>query len=44
MQGFVDETVAPGAKLYTDDTNAYEGTDREREAVKHSVVEYVRYL
>ncbi|MYA17289.1 MAG: IS1595 family transposase [Gammaproteobacteria bacterium] len=44
LQGFVDDHAAPDAKLYTDDTSAYRGTDRERETVKHSSQEYVRYL
>ena len=44
LGGFVDDHVAPDAKLYTDDTSAYKGTDRDRETVKHSAQEYVRYL
>ncbi|MCZ0935998.1 MAG: IS1595 family transposase [Gemmatimonadetes bacterium] len=44
LGGFVDDHVAPDAKLYTDDTSAYKGTDRDRETVKHSAAEYVRYL
>ena len=44
LGGFVDEHASPDAKLYTDDTSAYKGTDRQRETVKHSAKEYVRYL
>ena len=44
LGGFVDEHASPDAKLYTDDASAYRGTDRERETVKHSAAEYVRYL
>ena len=44
LQGFVDDHVAPGAKLYTDDATAYKGTDRPHETVKHGAAEYVRYL
>ena len=39
VQGFVRRKVREGAKLYTDDSRAYEGMDRE--AVKHSLGEYV---
>ena len=44
LGGFVDEHASDGAKLYTDDSTAYRGTDREHETVKHSAAEYVRYL
>ena len=37
-------TTSPDTKLYTDDTSAYNRTDREHETVKHSAAEYVRYL
>lgn len=42
LQGFVMERVAEDAKLYTDDNRAYRGIKRDREAVNHSVSEYVR--
>ena len=42
LQGFVLENVAPTAKVYTDDASAYNGLPRDREAVRHSVGEYVR--
>ena len=42
LQGFVLENVAPTAKVYTDDASAYNGLPRDREAVRHSVSEYVR--
>ena len=44
LQGFVDEHASADAKLYTDDSTAYKGTDRPHETVKHSAQEYVRYL
>ena len=37
---FVRSKISNGAKLYTDDSRAYEGLDRE--AVKHGLGEYVR--
>ena len=40
IQGFVRSKVKDGAKLYTDESRAYEGLDRE--AVRHSVGEYVK--
>ena len=40
LKGFVNETVADGAKLYTDDAKAYKGLPNH-ESVKHSVSEYV---
>ena len=40
----MDEHASPDAPLYTDDANAYNGTDRKHETVKHSASEYVRYL
>ena len=42
LQSFVLKNVAPTAKVYTDDASAYNGLPRDREAVKHSVGEYVR--
>ena len=42
LQGFVIENSAPAAKVYTDEASAYDGLPRDREAVKHSVGEYVR--
>ena len=41
LQGFVKQHAAQGAKVYTDDASAYDGLEN-REAVKHSVAEYVR--
>ena len=41
LQGFVKEHTAQGAKVYTDEASAYDGLEN-REAVKHSVAEYVR--
>ena len=40
VQGFIKTQVKAGAKLYTDNSRAYEGLDRE--AVCHSLGEYVR--
>ncbi len=40
VQGFVRSKAKVGAKLYTDDSRAYEGLDRE--AVRHSIGEYVK--
>ena len=42
LQGFVLDNSAPDAKIYTDDAAAYAGLPRDREAVRHSVGEYVR--
>lgn len=42
LQGFVLRNAAPDAKVYTDDASAYHGLPRDREAVNHSVFEYVR--
>ena len=44
LQGFVRERTAPGAKVFTDESRAYEGlgSDFDHEAVNHSVGEYVR--
>ena len=43
LQGFVRETTAPGATLYTDEHGAYRGiAGFHHEAVNHSVGEYVR--
>ena len=43
LQGFVRETAAPGAQVFTDDARAYRGMGGFRhEAVNHSVGEYVR--
>ena len=41
LQGFVKGHAAASAKVYTDDASAYDGL-ANREAVKHSVAEYVR--
>ena len=43
LQGFVRTHTATGAKVYTDEARAYEGLEN-REAVKHSVGEYVREM
>ena len=40
LQGFVAETVEPGAKVYTDDHGGYIGLPNH-ETVRHSVKEYV---
>ena len=43
LQGFVRETAAPGATLYTDEATVYRGMpEYTHEAVNHSVGEYVR--
>jgi len=42
LQDFVEENTEPDATVYTDEAKAYKGIDREHEAVKHSVSEYVR--
>ena len=41
LQCFVRAHTAEGAKVYTDEARAYDGLEN-REAVKHSVAEYVR--
>ena len=42
LQGFLRDSVQPGATVYTDDAPAYESIpDFEHESVKHSVGEYV---
>ena len=40
-RGPVGKTAVVGAKVYTDDASAYDGLEN-REAVRHSVAEYVR--
>ena len=42
LQGFVEEHTEEDATVYTDEAKAYKGIEREHEAVKHSVSEYVR--
>ena len=42
LQGFVIQNTTPAAKVYTDEASAYQGLPRDREAVRHSVGEYVR--
>jgi len=42
LQDFVEENTEADATVYTDDAAAYRGVEREHEAVKHSVSEYVR--
>lgn len=45
LRGFVREHVEAGAAVYSDDAGAYGGlTEYERDTVKHSVGEYVKYL
>ena len=41
LQGFVLGNIQPGAKVYTDDSTAYESLPNH-ESVKHSVTEYVK--
>ena len=41
LQGFVADTAAPGAQVYTAEHASYEGMPFPHEAVKHSVAEYV---
>ena len=41
LQGFVEERRVPNAPVYTDAATAYDGLEN-REAVRHSVGEYVR--
>ena len=43
LQGLVAEHTAQGSKVYTDEASAYDGLEN-REAVKHSVKEYVNGL
>ena len=42
LQGFVADTAAPGAQVYTDEAPAYVGMPFPHESVKHSVKEFVR--
>ena len=42
LQEFVEEHTEDDAKVYTDDARAYRGVERDHEAVRHSVSEYVR--
>ncbi len=42
LQDFVEDNTEEDATVYTDDAKAYKGIEREHEAVKHSVSEYVR--
>lgn len=41
LQGFVQDNIAPGATVYTDDARAYDGLPNH-ETVRHSIGEYVR--
>ena len=41
LQGFVNDRIVPGAKVYTDEHGGYVGLENH-EAVKHSVGEYVK--
>ncbi|MDE2893764.1 MAG: IS1595 family transposase [Chloroflexota bacterium] len=42
LHGFVHDTVAPGARLFTDEWPAYRGIRMQHTAVKHSDGQYVR--
>ena len=42
LHGFVVDRTETKAKVYTDEARAYNGLPRDREAVKHSVKEYVK--
>ena len=42
LHGFVVDRTDESAKVYTDEARAYNGLPRDREAVKHSVKEYVK--
>lgn len=42
IHGFIMENVADDAKLYTDEARAYQGLPHDREAVNHSISEWVR--
>ncbi len=42
LHGFVVDRTDDEAKVYTDEARAYNGLPRDREAVKHSVKEYVK--
>ena len=42
LQDFVEDNTEEDAKVYTDDAAAYKGVEREHEAMRHSVSEYVR--
>ncbi len=41
LHGFIDDYVARGAQLYTDEATAYRGARMNHGAVRHSVGEYV---
>lgn len=41
LHGFIHDTVAPGARLYTDDLPAYKGLRMHHQSVKHSAGVYV---
>ena len=42
LQDFVEENTEEDATVYTDDAAAYRGVERDHEAVRHSVSQYVR--
>ncbi len=42
LQDFVENNAEEDAKVFTDDAAAYKGVEREHEAVRHSVSEYVK--
>ena len=42
LQDFVEENTEEDATVYTDEAAAYKGVEREHEAVRHSVSQYVR--
>ncbi len=41
LQGFVEEATEPEATVYTDEARAYQGINRQHEAVAHSAKEFV---
>ena len=42
LQGFIADTAAPGATVYTDEHGAYRGMPFKHETVRHSTGEYIR--
>ena len=42
MKGFIKDTAAADALVYTDDHGSYQGIPYRHETVKHSVGEYVK--
>ncbi len=41
LQGFVEDSTEPDATVYTDEARAYQGINRQHEAVAHSAKEFV---